>query len=342
MMYLNQIGENNILPQGVLCVSLAHNEFLILPEFLRHYRTLGVTSFAMVDDRSDDETRQFLLSQDDVTVFVPTDDSTYKSHCMMWRKDILDAYGIDRWCLNPDIDEHFVYRDMETKPLDNLIQELETENSEALLTIMIDMYADQPILEQRYQPRKDQNLLQRFPYFDSPRRLRNNYCVIPKKGGTPPVWVYGGFRMRLLNGNRNWWRSVQDRIFMQRNRSIRSAINFHSRQRHGSVPKPKDLMGAPILSKLGLLKWQRGMTFTSSTHAINMRVCCSERIAAFLHYHFAHSVDRFHYIVERGAHINNSSEYKNLLQAIGNSNRSPVCEVSARYANSRSLKGLVR
>lgn len=53
------------------CVALTHNEMRILPEFLAHYRRLGVDRFFLVDDHSTDGSRDYLMAQDDVTLYEP-------------------------------------------------------------------------------------------------------------------------------------------------------------------------------------------------------------------------------------------------------------------------------
>lgn len=190
MIHVSMTGRNNISPEGVLCVVLCHNEMAILPEFLRHYRFLGITSFAVVDDRSSDGSREFLLSQDDVTMFAPRQDSLYKVHKAAWRNDILNTFGIGRWCLNPDVDEHFVYFDMEARPIPALTESLDQENSKGLLTIMIDMYADLPIRKQIYDLNGGRTLLQAFPYFDGPT-LGSTITFSPRRG-------QAGLRPRLM------------------------------------------------------------------------------------------------------------------------------------------------
>lgn len=353
MMHLSLAGKNNVSPQGILCVSLSHNELAILPEFLRHYRSLGITSFAMVDDRSTDDTRQLLLSQDDVTVFTPTEGSTYRLHQGLWRKEILDAFGSGRWCLVADIDEHFVYPDMETKPVADLAEELDREGSRALLTLMIDMYADRPVPEQG-RDRPEQALLQAFPYFDAPRPRTNNYYLVAGSQvfPAPPYRVYGGFRSRMLASRDGWWRAARRNAARQCLWGIQNLANngrprHRKRQKHPLLNRLLHSMRAelplpPCISKLGLVKWQRDLKFPSGTHMVNKPIRCSGRIAAFLHYYFAHGIDRFHYIVEKGSHFRNSSEYVEFLRATEGSDRSPVCGLSARYSDSRSLKGLMR
>ena len=72
---LPAIGGDEVLVVGCL-----RNEMLRLPAFLEHYRRLGVSRFLLVDNGSDDGSRELLLAQPDVTVF-HTDQSYAESGC---------------------------------------------------------------------------------------------------------------------------------------------------------------------------------------------------------------------------------------------------------------------
>src|SRR5690606_9889559 len=72
------------------CVALAHNEKHIFPEFLTHYRSLGVDRFFIVDDHSTDGSRAFLEAQPDVIIFEPIKGSSYSRDKRHWRAELLD------------------------------------------------------------------------------------------------------------------------------------------------------------------------------------------------------------------------------------------------------------
>ena len=52
----------------ILLVSVVKDEMYFLPEFLTHYRALGVEHFVFLDDASTDGTTDFLTRQPDVSV----------------------------------------------------------------------------------------------------------------------------------------------------------------------------------------------------------------------------------------------------------------------------------
>ena len=51
---------HKLLAQPFLVLSVVRNEMTVLPHFLTHYRGLGVGCFVMVDNLSDDGTREVL------------------------------------------------------------------------------------------------------------------------------------------------------------------------------------------------------------------------------------------------------------------------------------------
>jgi hypothetical protein len=55
-------------PADVALFAIVRNEMYFLPHLLRHYRALGLREFYVLDDRSDDGTREFLMAQPDCVV----------------------------------------------------------------------------------------------------------------------------------------------------------------------------------------------------------------------------------------------------------------------------------
>lgn len=148
------------------CVVLAHNELLIFPDFLRHYREIGVDRFLIVDDRSTDGSVEFLQNQVDVTIFAPIEGSTYQKDKRFWRAELLDTYCSCKWVVVPDVDEHFVYKGIdEGRDLFALARALEDEGAEALHAVMLDMYCDMPLQDHQF---RGGRLIDEFPMFDGP------------------------------------------------------------------------------------------------------------------------------------------------------------------------------
>lgn len=176
----------------ILCFAGIRNEIDRLPRFLDHYRKIGVTRFFILDNGSDDGTREFALSQPDCHCF-----NTIGSHFALniwppnWVNALMTAHGTGHWCLSVDGDELFVYPHYEDVPINRLCAYLDKLGNDALAASMIDMYGEGAIAQTRYS--RDKTFLEQNPYFDrTPGWLRAN------DGGYPPVQMFGGVRERAF------------------------------------------------------------------------------------------------------------------------------------------------
>ncbi|MEJ2309580.1 MAG: glycosyltransferase family 2 protein [Gammaproteobacteria bacterium] len=347
--YLKLLGNEKSAPGSIPCIALLHNEKNILPDFLQHYRSLGNVAFFIVDDRSDDGSRELLERQPDVTLFEPEEWSSYKEHKREWRSDLLDSYADGRWVMVPDLDEHFVYHDMERLDLAGLTGLLEAEGAEALLTIMVDMYADKPLSGHHY---AGGGLLEAFPYFDADTDPVTGYRLLPpatrflKKYPTPRILAFGGMRDRLFfsrSSSAAGFQALMLRKYAHMKRPLNPGpfdrfMNSLARRTTRSLFSSEPF----VCSKIGLLKWSRGMRFSGGAHAVTARLRTSESIAAFLHFKFTKGVAGIEYIANRGQHAGEGLYYKQILHNAELLERSPVFESSVRFVSSASLAPLIR
>jgi hypothetical protein len=179
----------------VLCFAGIRNEIDRFPRFLEHYRSIGVNRFFILDNGSNDGTRDYVISQPDCHCF-HTEGSHFAKNVEPpnWVNTLLRVHGIDHWCISVDGDELFVYPDYETIRVSQLCKFLDETGVDALSAAMIDMYGNGPIAQARYHT--DKSFLEQNPYFDrTPGWLR------PNDGGYPPIQMFGGVR------ERTFWRS---------------------------------------------------------------------------------------------------------------------------------------
>jgi hypothetical protein len=277
--------------------------------------------------------------------FEPKPESTYAEHKRAWRAELLDAFADGSWCLAPDIDEHLVYRNYETTPLDGLIAAMEEEGAEALHCTMLDMYADAPLAEHCF---AGGELIQAFPLTDGP----DSYWLLPAPKRyrasypTPKLFAYGGMR---------------DRVFYRTDRQpsrLKAAILRRLARLDGSMhPGPLRSVGAAlarrlarphmsrdpfVCSKLTLLRWQRGQQFSGGSHSVRTALTLSSRSAALLHYKFAGGVGSVKYNVARGQHTDGSVLYRRILDRADALQTSPVYSGTLRYESSASLGWVLR
>ena len=349
--YLEQVGPLRIPDGAVPVVTLAHNERHLLEAFLDHYRGICRPAFLVVDDRSDDGTREVLEEAPDVTVFSPRPGSTYGRHKAEWRASLLDLHGRDRWCLLPDLDELFVFPRMEERPLTGYLADLDRERAEAVLCVMVDMYADVPLAEHRFNPASGESLLDAFPFFDTPGPPPGSYFFLLPSAArrrshpTPGLSVRGGLRHRLFYAGTGA-PGTAERALLTRFGSLanrvkpgHAAMVGHALTRRAASRWVRD---SPDVSKVGLIRWRGGGRLSGGAHAVSGRLRASESIAAFLHFKFTKGAGGITYVAGRGSHADGSRHYRTMLERPDLLAASPVFGGTRRYAGSASLAGIMR
>ena len=327
---------------GVPVIALAHNEANLVEPFLRHYRGFGPVHFVIVDDGSTDGTFEALENQPDVTIYRPADGSRYSEHKHEWRQTLLATHAAERWALLPDLDELFVYAGMEGKPFAEYLQELEREAAQGVLTVMIDMYADRPLADHRFEGGADADLIETFPFFDGPDAAPFGYhfrYASPQKRAstpTPVLSVHGGMRDRLFRAPQVAV-SRLELALVSRVAALGGPVTPKGRHllahRLATRLTRKVLKGALDMHKIGLLRWTPGLRY-STAHGFSTPIRLSESIAAFLHFKFTRGAGGLEYVAQRGQHFAGSQHYKTMLSSSEALKRSPVFAGSLRYRGS--------
>lgn len=129
-----------VRPTALVAICLSRNDMDLLRFFLAHYRRLGVSRFAFLDDGSTDGTRDFLLSQPDVDVWTSPVRYRDARRGKLWREALFRAYGTDRWYLNLDSDEFLIYDQYNNFTLFDVIETLTDLGIKRLPAPMLDMY----------------------------------------------------------------------------------------------------------------------------------------------------------------------------------------------------------
>jgi hypothetical protein len=176
--------------QPILLFSTMRNERVRLPYFLDYYRKLGIDHFLVVDNGSDDGTREYLAEQPDVSLWAT--DAGYKQSRfgMDWIMHLLRRHGAGNWCLTVDVDEFLVYPFCETRPLRALTDWLDSAGTRTFSAMLLDMYPKGAMHEHPY--REGQNPFEIAQYFDS-----GNYTVT-RNWPYLNLWIQGGPRARLF------------------------------------------------------------------------------------------------------------------------------------------------
>ncbi len=174
----------------MLVFSTLRNERVRLEYFLKYYREMGVNHFLIVDNGSDDGSREYLQDQPDVSLWLS--ESSYKRARFGadWLNWLQSRYGHGHWTLVVDVDEFLVYPFCDTRPIRALTDWLDASSIRSFSAMLLDMYPKGPIDAFPY--REGQNPMEIASWFDS-----GNY-TIEKNSKFGNLWIQGGPRARAF------------------------------------------------------------------------------------------------------------------------------------------------
>lgn len=189
----------------ILCVMIVFNESLRLPDTLRHYRSLGVDRFAVIDNASDDRTQALLLDQPDCDVYFMPHEFRTSIAGSGWSSTLIrEFYGTGRWVVCSDADEQLVFDDCERHDLHDLSRYLTLHGQDAFPCVMVDMYSERGVLTSVLEP--GQRLADCCRVFDGEGYQRLEHAG--DAGQFPRVTWSGGPMERLLGAPCGWLAKV--------------------------------------------------------------------------------------------------------------------------------------
>lgn len=179
--------------EPILLFVTIRNERVRLPFFLDYYRKLGIDHFLVIDNGSDDGSRDYLAAQPDVSLWATRAGYRQSRYGIDWLMHLLRRHGSGNWCLTVDVDEFLVYPFCEARPLRALTDWLDNAGVRSFGAMLLDMYPKGEMHGQPY--REGQNPFEIAQYFDSGNyTIRRNWPYLN-------LWVQGGPRARLFFGN---------------------------------------------------------------------------------------------------------------------------------------------
>jgi len=174
----------------ILVFSTLRNEKIRLEYFLSYYRSMGVNHFLMVDNGSDDGSREYLSDQKDVSLWSANGSYKRARFGVDWLNYLQSKFAHGHWSLVVDVDEFFIYPFCDTRPLRALTDWLDASSIKSFSAMLLDMYPKGPIDTFPY--REGQDPFEIANWFDS-----GNYTVTKnKRFGN--LWIQGGPRARAF------------------------------------------------------------------------------------------------------------------------------------------------
>lgn len=185
------IDRTNLIGNDALLLfSTLRNERVRLPYFLQYYRQLGINHFLIVDNDSDDDGRDYLAAQPDVSLWTTRASYKRSRFGVDWLNWLQMKYGHGHWTLVVDPDEFFVYPFCDTRPLRALTDWLDASSIKSFSAMLLDMYPKGPFDAVPY--REGQDPFEIANWFDS-----GNY-TISRNHRFGNLWIQGGPRMRAF------------------------------------------------------------------------------------------------------------------------------------------------
>lgn len=181
---------------AVAVVACMRNEMFMLPHFLAHYRRLGVDSFLIADNGSDDGTLEYLAEQPDVALFAVDTDYNLSHYGVAWQQALMANLRPNRWSLVADADELLVWEKTPHTSLPELVAGPGFEGADAARVFMLDLYPEGPLAQADFtsgDPFAEAGFSDREPF------LQTSFGRGPYSNS--PTWT-SAVRHRLIPGSR--------------------------------------------------------------------------------------------------------------------------------------------
>ena len=176
-----------------IVMSVVRNEKEHLGHFLTHYRKLGAQLFAIIDNGSEDGSREFLAQQPDVDLF--SIEAPFEWHAKQaWINRLFDHYGLERWFLYADADEHMVYDDCESRSLRDVTARAQVLGLRRVRGFLLDMYSDRPLA---LAAGDGVDLHEAYPYFDGEGYYEERLSYIVSRTGGPRLRAFGAIDRQI-------------------------------------------------------------------------------------------------------------------------------------------------
>jgi len=133
-------------PDELVVVCIVRNGRPYIKAFIDHHLSLGFKHIVFLDNGSDDDTVAFARDHEHVTVIQSR--LPYKKYEGAMIQYLISRFGKGRWSLYLDIDELFDYPFSDVVSLNSLLRYLNERSYTAVVTQVLDMFADSALSNQ--------------------------------------------------------------------------------------------------------------------------------------------------------------------------------------------------
>lgn len=302
-------------------VAIVKNEMYFLPEFLSHYRNLGVRRFVFLDDQSDDGTREFLASQPDTVVVeskrrfgdcISVEDAhssgvQTRRIDLIWRSLLMEKYCAGQWALHLDADEFLSLP--KGMNIASAFSSFSSSGDRQGWCVMMDMYPETVSRLFTMREKTKFSIADTDWYFDGREHLRVYRKALPKK-------VYPGARARLHTEFDTNSKVTKLELKLRRILKL-SPANYNA------IRKP------------AFLNWRKGDQFLTS-HSTSITTSLTH-LFPLMHFKFSGPLaERAARAVQERQHPNDASEYADLLALLTkmkSQNSSFLGDYSVRFSH---------
>ena len=127
----------------VIVICVVRNGAPHIRSFIEHHFSLGVRHIVFLDNDSNDDTVKIAGEYSNVTVLRTT--CPYRTYENVMKRYLVQRFARNRWSLCVDIDERFDYPFSDCLSLQSLVAYLNKHSYTAMLTQMLDLFADQSV-----------------------------------------------------------------------------------------------------------------------------------------------------------------------------------------------------
>ena len=177
-------------------VTTVYNEAVRIPFILKYYRSMGFEHFIVIDNQSDDNLQELLAGESGVSIFAAKGSFRLSRFGYDWVNGILSRYCSKKWVLYVDADEFFIFPHCDKRRISDLTDFMEKNDQDSLQCLMLDMYSNKKIKDNKCGIGEDPLSVCRL--YD-----RDGY-VKQFDPRSETVWIKGGVRGRLYFSDNIW------------------------------------------------------------------------------------------------------------------------------------------